>query len=158
MDGWRRCISEPSPGGRAQMEISITRDFPCRSTIKGLSLSLLLSLSRTQHGWTIKSSTAFCIPPAIARSIDPSLHLIIQRALHYPNYPRSVLPSSISSIRSDVLSGFSYRIFLLICRYLQIYDNICSDFFRFHKSLRNTGICHMIQLKLLSHLLLHLPF
>lgn len=94
MNGWRRCISEPSPDGRGPKWKLVSREIPCCSTVKGLSLSHTythtLSLF-SRYGGAIKSSTEFCIPSAIARSIDPSLHLIIQSALHYPNYSRSML-------------------------------------------------------------------
>lgn len=149
MDGWRRCISEPSPDSRAQMEISITRDFPCHSTVKGLSPSLLLVtwLSDKKLNSILHPSPL----PAIARSIDPSLHLIIQRALHYPNYLRRV-PSVLDFI-DPFRCPFWFFVFLLIkFLLLDFYKStvisarICSDS---HKSgysyERNIDICRVIQ-------------
>lgn len=51
--------------------------------------------------------------------IDPSLHLIIQPALHYPNYYRGVcyLLSSILSISFDILLGSSIGLRVRIILY-----------------------------------------
>lgn len=95
-------ISRPSSAGPKWKLVS--RDFPCSA----LARRMLKGLSTGCQG--DKKLNSILRPPTIARSIDPSFHLIIPPALHYPNYSCNARPSLVLDTidpPSDVLCATS---------------------------------------------------